>query len=299
MNRNGTHAPIVVGVDDSSTARKALEWASAEAEDMDRPLHIVHGFLWPLMSIPSGPMYGGPPRAGLQAAAEQVLADAEERARTIAPGVKITTELVVAGAEAALLSQAHDAELLVVGSRGLGEFGSVLLGSVGVALASHAPCPVVVVRSRPRDRVVSSLTTGRIVVGVDGSDSSSDAFRFAVQTAARRHAIVTAVVAQTDSNPTTARRTGSDANYGVGDNGSQLLDEARYHTRHDFSEVVIDVKMVRGHPGEALIRESTDADLMVVGSRGLGGFRGLLLGSVSQALLLHAECPVAVVRRRC
>ena len=281
----GDHAAIVVGVDGSPSARDALDWAAAEASTMQRPLRLVHGFIWPLMGVHLGPSPVGPADGGLQAAAERVLADAETRARLCAPEVKITTELVVGAAEQALLQQTHDAELVVVGSRGLGGFSGLLVGSVGVALAAHAPCPVIVVHPRPS----RPPTARRVVVGVDGSDHSAPAIRFAFQAAARRSARLAAVRAW--SPPTSIF-----PELVVEGAERQLLLEALETDRQRFPDVDVEVKLVGDHAGRTLVEESRNAELIVVGSRGRGGFQGLLLGSVSQAVLQHAECPVAVVR---
>ena len=123
MTDPSEQAPIVVGVDGSESAQDALDWAAAEASAMHRPLRIVHGFIWPLMHVAVGPPSVGPADGGLQAEAERLLADAESRAKSAAPDVDVTCELVVGAPTPALLGQARDAELLVVGSRGLGGFG--------------------------------------------------------------------------------------------------------------------------------------------------------------------------------
>lgn len=294
MTQRNEHAPIVVGVDASTSAQEALDWAAAEASNRHRPLHIVHGFIWPLMAVPLGPADRGPPDGGFQNAAERLLAEAEMRARATAPDVKVTTELSVGAATQALLEQAQNAELVVVGSRGLGGFVGLLVGSVGVALAAHAPCPVVVVRPHPGDHTRSALPTGKIVVGVDGSDLSADATRFAFQMAARRGARLTAANAWT--SPNTTLPAWLDPVHENEKAARQLLDDALEVDRQEFPDVDVEAKSVRSHPGRIIVKESAAADLVVVGSRGRGGFQGLLLGSVSQAVLHHADCPVAIVR---
>ena len=295
MTDHDEQAPIVVGVDGSTSAQDALDWAAAEASAMHRPLRIVHGFIWPLMRVPLGPSSIGPPDGGLRAVAERVLADAETRAQSVAPDVKVTSELVVGAATPALLGQAHDAELLVVGSRGLGGFTGLLVGSVGVAVAAHAPCPVVVVHPRPDDHLTPAA--GRIVVGTDGSELSASAIRFAFQAAARRKVGLTAVHAWTPRfSAYPALVIPLDRIEAV---ERHTLLETLESARRTFPEVDVEVKLVHdkhNHPGRTLIEESAGAELVVVGSRGHGGFAGLLLGSVSQSVLEHANCPVAVVR---
>jgi nucleotide-binding universal stress UspA family protein len=284
--------PIVVGVDGSASAWDALDWSAAEASAMHRPLRIVHSFR-SLMQVPFGPSGLGPADGGVHAVAERVLIHAEARAQSAAPDVKVTCELVDGTATSALLHRALDAELVAVGSRGLGGFSGLLVGSVGVALAANAPCPVVIVRPRTSDCYAPA--TGRVVVGTDGSGHSAAAMRFAFQAAARRKRGLTAV--RVWKPPLSGYRrlvVGLDSI--AADERQELWRTLEPH-RRAFPEVVAMVKLVRAPlPGQALIRESTGADLVVVGSHGHGGFAGPLLGSVSQSVLEHAKCPVVVVK---
>jgi nucleotide-binding universal stress UspA family protein len=298
-------APILVGVDGSAAAQEALDWAAAEASARRRPLHIVHCFIQPVMELPPHPGGGSAsprrvmelpptsegrrPISGVQAG-ERVLAEAELFARLVAPDIKVTSELVVAAPAPALLRKAQGAALVVLGSRGLGGFVGLLLGSVGVAVAGHAPCPVVVVHPRSHAR----RTARRLVVGVDDSEGSVPAVDFAFETAARKGIGVTAVLAW--SAPVSAVHAArTEAVSEIERAHRRLLTEALGEVRRRFPGVDTSCSVVRARPGPALVAESADADLVVVGSRGRGGLRGLLLGSVSQAVLHHAQCPVAVV----
>jgi nucleotide-binding universal stress UspA family protein len=159
------------------------------------------------------------------------------------------------------------------GSRGLGAVGTLFLGSTGVELTARAACPVVAVRGREHK-------AQRIVVGVDGSDTSLRALEYGFDEAALRGARLTAIHAV--EHPV------NEADSGITDTVARL--------RERFTDVPAELTTVTAHPAEALINASADADLLVVGSRGRGGFRGLLLGSVSQTVLHHADCPVAVQR---
>ena len=142
-------AVIVVGVDGSPQSLSAVDWAAREAAARQCRLRIMHAFLWPLMGVPLEPPVMGPPDAGLQQEAEQLLRTATDRARQIAPALDISTDLPVCAPAAALIDASRDAALLVVGHRGLGGFTGLLVGSVGVQTAAHAACPVVVVRDSP------------------------------------------------------------------------------------------------------------------------------------------------------
>ena len=285
--------PVLVGVDGSVCAEGALSWAAAEASYRHCPLHIVHAIDWPTTGNPIDMTVNGSMSRDLHAAAEWILGAAENHARRAAPGIGVTTELFVAGIASTVLSQAQDAVLVVVGSRGVGGFRGLLLGSVSATSAARAPCPVIVVRPHRDGTAFPTSPRGQIVVGVDGSEISTAAVRFAFQEAARRHVGVIAVHA--------AMARQRHPSYGgpaaiAEQVEQQLFDESLDHLR--VPGIHLQTKLVHSHPAQALIDESADAELVVVGSHGSGGFAGMLLGSVSQAVLQHAGCPVAVVRPR-
>jgi nucleotide-binding universal stress UspA family protein len=296
MALDDVQARIVVGVDGSSPAQAAVGWAAAEAAVQQRPLHVVHGFIWPLvrprvsLESPVEGLVGG----GLQAAAEGILDDAATQARSVSPGLEVTTELVVGEAAAAMLARTAGAQMLVLGSRGMGGFLGLLVGSVSVKVASHAPCPVVVVRPRDDGAGEPSGAAGRVVVGVDGSDVSALAVRFAFETAARRGVGLTALRAWDVPAPVHPSLLSFLPK--VEEEESQELTHALDGDRRRFPDVDVRTQLVNGHAAQALVRASRSAELVVVGSRGRGGFTGMLLGSVSQAVLQHAHGPVAVVR---
>jgi nucleotide-binding universal stress UspA family protein len=293
MTGTSPAAPIVVGVDDSSPAQDAVKWAAEDAQGQHRPLRIVHGFIWPLMNVALGPPAGDPGGGGgLRAEAERLLIEAEASARSTAPDIAITTRLVTGAATQVLLDQARDAELVVLGNRGIGGFVGLLVGSVGVALAAHAPCPVVI--ARPRASSSTPPSSRRVVVGIDGSDTSLSALEFAFRAAAQRGLGLTAL--RSLELPLPVHPSVMDGLEEAEEAERQLLAEALEDQHQKFPEVEVHSTVVRTHPGHALVVESNGAELVVVGSRGRGGFKGMLLGSVSQAVLHHAECPVAVVR---
>jgi nucleotide-binding universal stress UspA family protein len=227
--------------------------------------------------VRANPVYVGEERR----AAEEVLAGAVGQVRACAPDLDVRPVLDVHAPAVALLRHAAAAALVVVGSRGRGGFAGLLLGSTSLHVAMHAPAPVVVLRPPTSDRSPGS-SAGRIVVGIDGSPQSTCAIRFAVGRAHVRGAELTAVrVRQSQQTRRQDRALPADC-----------LDP----WRRRFPDVDIEEKTVVGNVGSALVDESAGADLLVVGSRGRGGFRGLMLGSVSHACLHHAHCPVAVVR---
>ncbi|MGI5241027.1 universal stress protein [Dactylosporangium sp. CA-139066] len=271
----GTEMPVVVGVDGSDEGRFALEWAARDAAHRRRALRIVHAYVWPMMYAPVAVPVPAPYETGLQEAAAEILRDATERAQAVAPGLAIETDMPVQQPAAALIAAAEPASIVVVGNRGRGGFSGLMLGSVGVALAAHAACPAVIVRRSTRP---AGLEAGRVVVGIDGSHESERALEFGFEEAAFRGAGLTALHAYDR------------------DDEQRGLVETTSRWAEKYPDVDVRYHGVRARPAEALADRSAGSELLVVGSRGRGGFAGLLLGSVSQAAIHHAACPVAVVK---
>jgi nucleotide-binding universal stress UspA family protein len=136
---------IVVGVDGSDASRRALEWSVAEARLREAEVVAVHGWSLPIIPGPMGTYVPPPPSDQMQTEAERVLEDELTRLGDAAGGVRITRQVVEMPPARALLRAAQGADMLVVGSRGLGGFRGLLLGSVGHQCAQHATCPVVIV----------------------------------------------------------------------------------------------------------------------------------------------------------
>ncbi|MFF5214171.1 universal stress protein [Micromonospora sp. NPDC000442] len=289
---SNTGAPIVVGVDGSEIALHAVRAAAREAAYRHRPLRIVHAFIWPLMKVPLGPAPGAPADGGLRNQAERCVADAVAEAGKVAPEVSVTGAVVDGAASTVLLAEARDAALVVLGNRGLGGFAGLLLGSVAVQVSAHADCPVLVVRSESR-------ADGPVVVGIDGSELSQEAVRFAFEEAAWRGTELVAVHAwlyPTPAGPGDILPLVYDLD-AFRDEEERILAEAVAGWSERYPEVPVRRRLVRGSPGRALVEESRTAQLVVVGARGRGALGGLLLGSVSHAVLHHAHSPLAIVRK--
>ncbi|MEV0330230.1 universal stress protein [Micromonospora echinospora] len=284
-------APVVVGVDGSTSARDAVRVAVREAAARNRSLRVVHAFVWPLLGVPLGPSPDGPPEGGLRNQAARIVTEAVAGAGKVDPEVPVSGVVVDGAPTAVLLAESRDAALVVLGSRGLGGFAGLLIGSSAVQVSAHATGPVLVVRGEPR-------ADGPVVVGVDGSELSDLAVGFAVEEAARRGTELVAVHAWLHPAP-----------LGPGDvlplvydldalaaEEERVLAQAVAGWAERYPDVPIRRRLVRGAPARALVEESESAQLVVVGARGRGGLAGLLLGSVSHAVLHHGRCPVAVVR---
>ncbi|MER6913537.1 universal stress protein [Streptomyces sp. NPDC000594] len=288
------NGPVVVGVDGSESALTAVEVAAREARLRGVGLHVVHAFIWPTMHVSLGPSPSGPREGGLRNAAERMLADGVARARETEPGVEVTGDLVTGEPLSVLEAQSRDASLVVVGSRGMGGFIGLLVGSTAVHLAAHGRCPVLVVRGDAR-------ASGPVVVAVDGSPESDAAVGFAFAEASARGAELVAVHAwntwteRGDDDPGHPQNL-VDGLDRIRAGEERLLAEALAGWQDRHPDVTVHRRLVERRIRQALIAETENAQLIVMGARGRGGFTGLLLGSVSQALLHHAHCPVAVVR---
>ncbi|MEU8226136.1 universal stress protein [Kribbella sp. NPDC048915] len=258
---------VVVGIDGRQDCENAIRWGAAEAAARGAELHLVHAFVWAEFRVPLGPSEVAP---GLRAQAETIVADAVDLARKFEPGIPITGRSVDGFPAPVLLAESQQADVIVLGSRVAGRLLGLVVSSAGTELSANAQCPVVVVR--PTD---DALTGSRVVIGYDGSRPADAAVEFGLAYA-RRHRLPARIVAVLAED----------------ENRDHLL-RIRQHARAADIEVV----EVTGHPSELLLEWSTDAQLLVVGSRGRGGFTGLVLGSVSQTMLHQSPCPVAVIPR--
>ncbi|MEV0133281.1 universal stress protein [Dactylosporangium sp. NPDC050688] len=287
-----TDTAVVVGVDGSPDSLDAVEWAAADATRRQRPLRVVHAFPWPA-AFPPVPRHLY--EQAMRDNAEHILRAAVARARAVAPEVAISADTPVQQAAAALVAASQHASTVVVGNRGLGGFTGLLAGSVGVELAAHAACPVVVVRHADRP---PGPEAGRVIAGVDGSQDAERALRFAFEQASFRGVGLTAVLAYLwpdSTGPGEMLPLVYDQD-NLRDDERRALVESLAGWAERYPDVDLRTAAVRGRPAAVLTERSAGAELLVVGSRGRGGFTGLLLGSVSQAVIRHAACPVAVVR---
>ncbi|WP_327635139.1 universal stress protein [Kribbella sp. NBC_00482] len=256
---------VVVGIDGRPDCENAIRWGAVEAAARGVGLDLVHAFVWPEFRVPLGPSDLAP---GLRAQADQIVAEAVDLARKFEPRLPVTGSRVDGFPPAVLLAESRTADLIVLGSRLTGRLLGLMVSSAGIELSAHAHCPVVVVR--PGD---DALVGNRVVIGYDGSPPADAAVEFGLAYS-RRHELPARIVTVLDD---------------ADDDDHDLLAAIRPHAHE--AEIV----EVTGHPSELLLEWSADAQLLVVGSRGRGGFAGLLLGSVSQTMLTQAPCPVAVI----
>ena len=290
MPRPGS-GTVVAGIDGSAAAVDAAVWAGAEALRRRRPLRLVSVYALPQVSAPIAAGTYEQVRTGLAERADSRLAEARAAVLARYPDL----EIIVAAREwspvTALVQESQHADLLALGSRGLGGFTGLQVGSTAVSVVARAHCPIVVVRGRPPE-------TGPVIVGADGSSDSEAALAFACEEARLRDTGLTAVHTWTDILADGVLRRHplrQDATEIEQAERARLADQVS-GWQEKFPDLTIELDVSRGRPVRTLLERGEQAQLIVVGCRGRGGFTGMLLGSTSQALIAHSPCPVAVVR---
>ena len=285
---HNTTAPrhIVVGVDSSDNASRAAAWAAHEAADRSLPLHVVHaidvsGAMGRQFEPPHYPAM--PSKVG-----EQLLERIADTLRESFPNLPVTTELSELSAAEALVELSRQAELVVTGTRGHGGFAGMLLGSVSHALAAHAHCPAVIVRSEEPGSPLEE-----IVLGVEPGQAEPP-IRFAFDTAAAVGASVTIVRAWW-------MRSAYEGHYTVPEfNAAKATEEADLAglvkaVREQYPHVEARIDAIRGNAVPVLINAAQGTRLLVIGAHRHRGPLSVGTGYVVQGLLAHAHTPVAVV----
>ncbi|MFF5213577.1 universal stress protein [Streptosporangium sp. NPDC000396] len=287
---SGSHdgqTPVVVAVDGSEEAGRAVEWAADDAFRRHAPLRIVHVVERGPYDIPrfSAPEWPGT----LVMNGKKVLAEAERAARGRQPSVEVSTELIEGDLIRSLCDQAAGAAEIVLGGRGLGGFAGALLGSVSARVAGHAHSPVVVVRPG------GEQARREVAVGVEDDPRCEPALAYAFEQARLRGCVLRAVHAWQLPVHAFAPELVYDMDE-VRRAQFQLLRDRLGAWQEKFPEVTVLEDVQSAHPVDALVDASGTADLVVVGSHGRGALASAVLGSVSRGVLHHAHCPVAVVR---
>lgn len=285
-----TAAPVLVGVDGSSTALDAVRWAGAEAGRRRAPLRMVAAFPWPAGGDTGLRLRGSAYRSTMRDQCDRELEEAVAAAAEEFPDVEVSGTVEVGYPVAVLAKVAEQAQLLVLGDRGRGGVAGLLLGSVAVSMAVHAACPVVVVRGRG-----SRAQDGPVVVGVDGSPASESAIAFAFAAADARDTELVAVHTWNNLMADPGFPT-VHANEELEAPERELLAERLAGWSEQYPGVRVTEIVRRARTAPLLVDFSTRAQLLVVGSHEHDALVGMVLGSVSHAVIHHADCPVAVVR---
>jgi nucleotide-binding universal stress UspA family protein len=284
--------PVVVGVDGSPSALDAVRWAAREAARRTTTVQLISAFGWLETRHLHDHGLGGSFRETMLARTRAEVSAAAEAAAEAAPGIDVSERIIDGFPVPLLVAASRRAGLLVIGDRGLGGFTGLLVGSVAIGLAARAECPVVVVRGE------RSSDAGPVVIGIDGSPNSEAALAFAFETAATRKVPLIAVHAWSDSvlEAAVAPLLDWDA---IEADEHRLLAERLAGWGTKYPDVEVRRVVARDRPAHALLEQATAtaAQLVVVGSHGRGSVAGLVLGSVSHAVLHHSPCPVAIVRK--
>lgn len=268
---------VAVGYDGSDPSKLALRWAVDYAEVSQSAVRIIHAWIWPLFTHDVGPVKGVAD-SGLRHAAEDILSEGVELARGISPGLEIEPRMVAGLPAQVLRQESFDADLLVVGNRGLGGFLGKLVGSVSVDLSGACPCPLVVVRAERRE--------GKPVVAcVDGHLRSSKVLEQSVRVATSLQTKLRIV--HVDAPPPAWKRHASPPAH-----GRDVLRSALLWVQDLAPDLAATEELVSGHSvAAALVDAGTDAELLVLGAHRREGHAGTVA-----SVLTHAHCNVMIAR---
>ena len=285
---------LLVCVDGSAAAEAAVAWATREAGLHDLPLTLIHAVAPVVVGWPVSQLYADMPEWQHESA-QQVMDQARKLVNANLNGAKpheIRTELVYSDIVPALIDASKHASMIVVGSQGLGALGRLLLGSVTAGLLHHAYCPVAVIHA---NEDVSPAADAPVLVGTDGSPASEAAIDLAFDEASRRGVGLIALHAWSDVG--VFPMLGMDWRDREAE-GREILAERLAGFHEQYPDVRVKRVIVCDKPSRWLLEEAEHAQLVVVGSRGRGGFAGMLLGSVSSHIAQAARIPVIVTRGR-
>lgn len=315
---------IIVGIDGSSASRNALTWVIDEARAQKKSIRLVGAYTVPsVASATVDVSYVPIDDSAVRATVSDSLREAASLVKDA--GVEVEAIIEIGDAAGVLVEESKQGSLAVVGSRGRGGFAGRLLGTVSSALPAHSHCPTVVIpvswsddsdrapeqtASRPirnaggdsfeetvdADTVTGPDYTGQVVVGIDSLGAESQALWEAAELADRRGSslVLLGVITTTVVGPEWLPSTGDMKRYV--DKGADKLALAAQAVREKYPDLDVSWSLYDGQPAEALVRASDTASVLVIGSRGRGGFAGLLLGSTSQSVLPYSKCPTMVVR---
>jgi nucleotide-binding universal stress UspA family protein len=292
MSSHNTPLGIVVGIDDSPTAKLAVQWAARDAELRNIPLTLVYAIspevaTWSNQLSPGLKRWQQDHGHRLVDDARKVIAEASQRGGPAG----VQSEILPSAAVPALVDLSKDAELVVTGCRGSGRWPGRLLGSVSSGLLRYAQCPVAIVHDD--DPSLSHPSQAPVLVGIDGSSASELATAVAFGEASRRNVGLVAFHAWSDADVSEWPGIDWPATESMAE---EVLAERLAGWQEQYPDVQVDRTVVRDKPARQLVQRSEDAQLTVVGSRGRGGFAEMLVGSVGETVAQMARVPVIVAR---
>lgn len=285
--------PVVVGVNDSPEIDAAMKWASGEATARKTELEVIGAYSWAPSYLPvlGYAPHPDPNPGNTRRTAEQFVATATNRVRGLQGGgsdVGVRGDAVEGRPVSVLVEASERAAVIVVGSRHLSALGSAVLGSVGGGVSARAACPVVVVRGPAGD----PDERAQVIIGIDPADPADAVLQFAFEHASRHEVDLEAVLCW---HPDLLAAMSWRAEPPPPDQAETWLSETLARWRKRFPDVTVHSGVIRDHPVAGLVAASVAQSLLVVGRRTRHALLGTLLGSVSQGVLHHATCPVAVI----
>ncbi len=293
MSSHNTRLGIVVGIDDSPAARVAVQWAAREAELRKIPLTLVHAVspevaTWLRTPLPAGVMRWQQDHG--RRLVDEALKVIEEASQGSGPA-GVHTEILASAAVPTLIDLSKEAEMVVTGSQGSGRWPGRRLGSVSSGLVRHAHCPVAVIHDEESPTFPPAHAP--VLVGIDGSPASELATEIAFDEASRRHVDLVALHAWSDLDVSEWPEVDWPATQSMAE---EVLAERLAGWREQYPDVRVTRTVVQAQPARQLVEQSDGAQLVVVGSRGRGGFAGMLVGSVGETVAQMAHVPVIVAR---
>ncbi|BCJ49352.1 universal stress protein [Actinoplanes sp. NBRC 14428] len=286
-----TTRAIIVATDGTAPARAAVRWAAREADRRGLALRIVYAYDWEWREGRFD--YSNQYVDVARQLAEAVTVSGLDQAREVAPGIRIERDTLLGHAASQLLTIAGNAELMVLGNRGRGGFASLLLGSVSQRVATHAPCPVVVVRGR------EEVTDGPVAVGVDDSPAAEQVLATAFEVAATRGAALAVVHSYLPAVPLWLSSSVPAVEISTPEEDAaerERLEQIVAPWRAKFPDVPVETILTHESAAGVLVGVSHGAQLVVVGTHDHGAVAGTFLGSTVMQLLHHANCPVFIAR---
>ena len=291
MSSRNTRLGIVVGIDESPAAKVAVQWAARDAELRKIPVTLVHAIspevaTWPNVRLPAGLARWQRDRG--RRLVDEAFKLVEEASQHGGPA-EVHSEVLASAAVPTLVELSKEAELVVTGCRGSARWPGQLLGSVSSGLVRYAHCPVAIVH----DEDPSHPNEAPVLVGIDGSSASELATAIAFDEAARRNVGLVALHAWSDADVSEWPGIDWSATQSMAE---EVLAERLAGWQEKYPDVPVSRAVVCDKPARQLVERSADAQLVVVGSRGRGGFAEMLLGSVGEAVAQMAQVPVIVAR---
>jgi nucleotide-binding universal stress UspA family protein len=291
MSSRNTRLGIVVGIDESPAAKVAVQWAARDAELRKIPVTLVHAIspevaTWPNVRLPAGLARWQRDRG--RRLVDEAFKLVEEASQHGGPA-EVHSEVLASAAVPTLVELSKEAELVVTGCRGSARWPGQLLGSVSSGLVRYAHCPVAIVH----DEDPSHPSEAPVLVGIDGSSASELATAIAFDEASHRNVGLVALHAWSDADVSEWPGIDSPAAQSMAE---EVLAERLAGWQEKYPDVPVSRAVVCDKPARQLVERSADAQLVVVGSRGRGGFAEMLLGSVGEAVAQMAQVPVIVAR---